>query len=73
MNLFTHASLSQGLLKNLTVILPTFEQLISISNYLEIEIIKVNRINKMIEDELILLSEYKTSLISSVVTGKIDV
>lgn len=44
-----------------------------IVNYLNDNVLKIDLIIKRVEDTIILLNEYKTSLIHHVVTGKIDV
>lgn len=51
-------------------LLQTQEYIVEYLNCCQLEF---NKIIKTINDEIALLSEYKTSLISSVVTGKIDV
>jgi type I restriction enzyme S subunit len=73
MNLVTRASLSQELLKRLPVILPPFSVQREIASYLDkktnnidTKIAKTNRI-------IVLQEEYRTTLISDVVTGKIKV
>ncbi|MEG1010027.1 MAG: restriction endonuclease subunit S [Clostridia bacterium] len=73
MNLVTRASLSQGLLNNLIVILPDYNKQIEISNILDK---KLDLINKSIEHRQQIiekLQEYKKSLIYEVVTGKKEV
>jgi len=73
MNIVTRASLAQDLLKKLPVLLPSFLEQKEIFEYLEN---KSNQIDTQIfrEQKLIkLLKEYRTALISEVVTGKIDV
>lgn len=73
MNLVTRASLSQELLKRLPVILPGMEEQKEISNYLDTETAhidaKIAKAKKIIE----LQKEYRTALISEVVTGKVKV
>ncbi|WP_026367576.1 restriction endonuclease subunit S [Bacteroides sp. 14(A)] len=73
MNLVTRASLSQELLKKLPVLLPPKEEQIEIADYLDGYIsninLKIDKTKRIIE----LLKEYKTALISEVVTGKIKV
>jgi type I restriction enzyme S subunit len=73
MNLVTRASLSQELLKKLPVLLPPKEEQIEIANYLDQYIsninLKIDKTKRIIE----LLKEYKTALISEVVTGKVKV
>ncbi|SLM31624.1 Type I restriction enzyme, S subunit [Desulfamplus magnetovallimortis] len=73
MNLVTRASLSQDLLKKLPVLLPPREEQIAIAEYLDDRVrVYAGLITKshlMVE----LLQERRTALISSAVTGKIDV
>jgi type I restriction enzyme S subunit len=73
MNLVTRASLSQELLKKLPVLLPPLEEQQQIVDYIEKEMERINtkidRTKKLIE----LLKEYRTALISEVVTGKVKV
>lgn len=73
MNLVTRASLSQELLKSVPVLLPPFEEQEKIGDHLELLtntiVITIQKINSAIEK----LKEYRQSLISEVVTGKIDV
>ncbi len=73
MNIVTRASLAQDLLKRLPVLLaPLLEQKLS-SSYLDK---KTKQIDSQIDREkksIELLKEYRTALISDVVTGKIDV
>ncbi|HZH88285.1 MAG TPA: restriction endonuclease subunit S, partial [Chitinophagaceae bacterium] len=73
MNLVTRASLSQELLKRLPVVLPSFDEQIEIAKFLNNKTTQIDKtIGKMIT-EIELLKEYKTALISEVVTGKVDV
>lgn len=61
------------LINDLIVVVPSFEEQIEIENYLKL---KTNEIDKIIiksKQEIELLNEYKTALISEVVTGKVDV
>lgn len=73
MNLVTRASLSQGLLKKLPVLLPSPEEQREIATFLDSKINGINAIITKTQQEIDLLKEYKTALISEVVTGKIDV
>jgi len=70
MNLVTRASLSQDLLKNLLVILPSIEEQEEIANYLDIKLNEINLIIKKIEKEISSIKEYRESLITDLVTGK---
>jgi len=73
MNLVTRASLSQELLKKLPVVLPSIEEQKQIALYLDESVehinTKITKTKRIIE----LQKEYRTSLISEVVTGKIKV
>ncbi|WP_018014133.1 restriction endonuclease subunit S [Teredinibacter turnerae] len=73
MNLVTRASLSQDLLKKMPVTLPPEEEQREIAEYLEN---KTKVFNKLIEKSnraILLMKERRSALISSAVTGKIDV
>jgi len=73
MNLVTRASLSQELLKKLPVLLPPIPEQYKIADYLDNKMkainAKIEKTKKIIE----LQKEYRTALISEVVTGKIKV
>ena len=73
MNLVTRASLSQELLKRLPVVIPPIPEQERIACYLDQQInqidTKIERTRKIIT----LQKEYRTALISEVVTGKIKV
>ncbi len=73
MNIVTRASLSQGLLKRLRVLLPGIQEQIDISNYLDNKTTEVDNLISKTNQEITLLKEYKTALISEVVTGKVKV
>ena len=73
MNIVTRASLSQGVLRSLPVMLPSLEEQQAIVTYLEEKTALIEKAIAVIEKEIELVSEYKTSLISSVVTGRVDV
>lgn len=73
MNLVTRASLSQELLKKLAVPFPSLEEQKKIADFLHS---KDQIFDKLINDckkQIELLKERRTALISSAVTGKIDV
>lgn len=73
MNLVTRASLSQDLLKNLPIVFPPFDEQKVIALFLEDKMqFYSSTISKIIK-EIELLQEYRTALISEVVTGKIKV
>jgi len=73
MNLVTRASLSQELLKRMPVLLPPYEEQITIAQHLESETGKIDLLIEKTKKLIELLKEYKTALISEVVTGKIKV
>ncbi|WP_034893717.1 restriction endonuclease subunit S [Gillisia sp. Hel_I_29] len=73
MNLVTRASLSQGLLKRLPVLLPPYKEQKKIGKFLDIELTRRNMTISKMGKEIEFLKEYKTALISEVVTGKVDV
>jgi len=73
MNLVTRASLSQDLLKKMTILLPKLEEQQQIAEYLDI---KCGKIDTLVEKAFLsieLAKERRTALISAAVTGKIDV
>lgn len=70
MNLVTRASLSQDLLKNLIVILPSLKEQEVNANYLDIKMNEINLIIKKIEKEISSIKEYREALITDLVTGK---
>ena len=65
--------LSLSIIGNIPVLLPPFEEQISISKFLDDNIPNINDTILKIEENIKLLEEYKNSLIHHVVTGKIDV
>lgn len=73
MNLVTRASLSQELLKNLPVIIPPKTEQESIFKWLEIESSKIDTIIAVQQMQIDNLKEYKVTLISNAVTGKIKI
>ncbi|MFN7203009.1 MAG: restriction endonuclease subunit S [Aphanizomenon sp.] len=73
MNLVTRASLSQELLKRLPVLLPTIEEQKQISKHLDQKTAQIDQQKAKIKQAIELLKEYRTSLITNAVTGKIDV
>ncbi len=73
MNLVTRASLSQELLKRLPILLPPLEEQSSIGDYLDEKVEKINQVIEKTSSEIEYLKEYKTTLISNAVIGKIDV
>jgi type I restriction enzyme S subunit len=73
MNSVIRASLGQNLLKNLPVILPSLSEQKVIAERLNCYTSKFDKLMIFIEKEMALLQEYRTRLISDVVTGKMDV
>lgn len=73
MNLVIRASLSQELLKNLPVLLPSLDEQELIFNYLENETRKIEDAIDIQIQQIEKLKEYKITLINSAVTGKIKV
>jgi type I restriction enzyme S subunit len=73
MNLVTRASLSQELLKRLPILLPSINEQEKISAFLDKRTNEIDAIVTKTRKEIDLLKEYKTALISEVVTGKVDV
>jgi len=73
MNIVTRASLAQDLLKKLPVLLPPISEQKEIFMYLENKFQQINAQIERGQKSIDLLREYRTALISEVVTGKIDV
>ncbi|MDK0565406.1 restriction endonuclease subunit S [Clostridium perfringens] len=73
MNIVTRASLSQELLKQLPVLIPTINEQKKIYDFLNRKSADIDMIITDIKIQINSLNEYKKSLISEVVTGKIDV
>ena len=66
-------NLSAGLIKTVKVILPPLQQQSKIVAYVNKYNIQINQAITTIEKEIELIKEYRTTLISEAVTGKIDV
>jgi type I restriction enzyme S subunit len=60
-------------MKNINIAFPSKIEQIKIANYLDFEIVKINETMALIEKSIALLEEYKASLVSHVVTGKIKI
>ena len=73
MNLVTRVSLGQTLLKNLPILLPDFETQRTIAQRIDKKCKIIDKLVDKLNDEITLLGEYRTRLISDVVTGKLDV
>lgn len=70
MNLVTRASLSQDLLKNLPVVLPSFEEQQQIASYLDAKTSQIDSLICIKQEKITELKEYKKSVIYEYVTGK---
>ncbi len=66
-------NLSQDDLKKLWIPIPSIEEQKAIVNFLEQETGKIDEQAKKVESVIFALKEYRSSLITNVVTGKIDV
>ena len=73
MNLVTRASLGQTLLGNLMVALPPLEEQEHISVFLDEKLEDLAKVEADAQKSIHLLKEYRTSIITSAVTGKIKV
>ena len=59
--------------KNILSIFPSFSEQIEITNFLDHKTKQIDELRSNEEQTIKLLKEYRQSLISAVVTGKIDV
>ncbi|MDG4952965.1 restriction endonuclease subunit S [Actinobacillus equuli] len=66
-------SITQAFLKNTFVWLPPLEEQIAIADYLDKETAKIDRLCDTVNQTINRLQEYRTALITQVVTGKIKV
>lgn len=73
MNLVTRASLSQNLLKNLSVLIPSFDEQVKIAECLDYKIGTIDKLIKINSNQILKLKKAKQSLISEAVTGKIEI
>lgn len=73
MNLVTRASLSQGLLKKLPILIPPYKDQIEIANYLDGECSHIDNLIEKKEQIITEMQSYKKSLIYEYVTGKKEV
>lgn len=69
----TQPNIGMGALENLWIAVPPKSEQLEIDSYLKLEISKFEEIISKTQQEIELLKEYKTALISEVVTGKVDV
>ncbi|SDB30361.1 type I restriction enzyme, S subunit [Flavobacteriaceae bacterium MAR_2010_188] len=60
-------------LKQIFIAIPSIKEQIHITDYLDNETNRIDDLINKTEQEIVLLIEYKTALISEVVTGKVDV
>lgn len=73
MNLVTRASLSQELLKKMPVLLPPIDEQMNIAEFLDIEVANIDARIRKTKRIIELQKEYRTALISEVITGKVKV
>lgn len=73
MNIVIRASLGQNLLKQMPVVIPPMTEQKEIATYLDVQHSKYTVLIGTIQKEIQALDEFKTRLISDIVTGKIDV
>lgn len=66
-------NISQNILKDIRVNCPSLSEQLSIVKYLDLRTVEVDLTITNTRQEIELLKEYKTALISEVVTGKVDV
>ena len=71
--LVTRASLSQELLKDLPVLLPPLEEQKAIAEYLDTQIEKIDLAICKIKSQINLIKEYRTTLISEAVCGRVGI
>jgi type I restriction enzyme, S subunit len=69
----TRTRVGLGDFKNLKILLPPLEEQTDIVNFIKTETTRIDTIISKSKKEIELLKEYRTALISEVVTGKIDV
>ena len=72
-NIYGAKLLNQGLIKNSYIALPPTEEQQKIADYLDEQNKKIDTLIQKIEQSIQLLQEYKTSLISSVVRGRVKI
>jgi type I restriction enzyme S subunit len=66
-------NLNTDIVKSTKIPVPPINEQIKIVSQIEVEINRFNKLLKVSANEIELLKEYKTALISDVVTGKVDV
>lgn len=72
-NIVIRASLSQNLLKTLSIVIPPENEQREIASYLDLKHTEFEKVIEITTKEIEELNELKNTLISDVVTGKIDV
>lgn len=73
MNLVTRASLGQGLLKAMAVLIPPHDEQIAIAEYLDVKCSQIDHLIAIKQAKIEKLERYKRSLIYEYVTGKREV
>ncbi|MBS1783395.1 MAG: restriction endonuclease subunit S [Bacteroidetes bacterium] len=73
MNIITRASMSQDLLKNLSILIPPLEEQKDIANHIKTETATIDTAIAKTEREIELIKEYKEAMIAEAVMGKIVV
>ena len=66
-------NISQNILKDIRVNCPSISEQLSIVKYLDLKTKEIDLVESKAYQEIELLKEYKTAIISEVVTGKVDV
>ncbi len=66
-------NISMGDIGNFQIFLPPIEEQENIMNYINEEVSTIEALISKYQNQIDLMQEYRTSLISQVVTGKIDV
>ncbi len=69
----TTPTISQEKINDFPVIVPSLNEQLEISNFLDLELNQISRLNKLEQTKIEKLKEYRQALISEVVTGKIKV
>lgn len=69
----TMVKISQGHIKGWNILLPSLNEQVEIVNYLTNKCSSIDFVVNQAEQEINLIKEYRTRLISDVVTGKLDV
>ena len=72
MNIITRASMSQDLLKSLSIVLPPMDEQVKIANYIKTETAKIDQAITQAQKEIELIKEYKEAMIAEAVLGKFN-